>query len=210
MPLHPQEIEASDKHFAHTHIHTHEHTYSHGCGFMTSSHSHFCPYLLKSGEKKTDRSLDERVWVKNGKTPKLKVHKRTKRSQVLQQLSARTLGCVLGQSRHTEDQTGSAVGFGAYTWFSFQFFEVYCAMWLLLLLLESILQVFLFFYLMKTWILGGSQLVKHQLRLQFEFGHLIDVIDNQINLQVLFWKVLGFFVYGWAQQHLLLRYRQCC
>lgn len=122
MPLHPQEIEASDKHFAHTHRHTHEHTYSHGCGFMTSSHSHFCPYLLKSGEKRTDRSLDERVWVKNGKTPKLKVHKHTKRSQVLQQLSARTLGCVLGQSRHTEAQTGSAVGFGAYTWFSFHFF----------------------------------------------------------------------------------------
>lgn len=79
-----------------------------------------------------------------------------------------------------------------------------CSCW------KAYCRCFCFFYLMKTWILGGSQLVKHQLRLQFGFGHLIDVIDNQINLQVLFWKVLGFFVYGRAQQHLLLRYRQCC
>lgn len=145
---------------------------------------------------------------KNGKTPKLKVHKHTKGSQVLQQLSARTLGCVLGQSRHTEAQTGSAVGFGAYTWFSFHFFLGLLCNVIAAAVGKHIAGGFFLFYLMKTWILGGSQLVKHQ---QFGFGHLIDnVIDNQINLQVLFWKVLGFFVYGWAQQHLLLRYRQCC
>lgn len=118
--------------------------------------------------------------MKNGKkNPKLKVHKHSKRSQVLQQLSARTLGCVSGP---VKAQTGSAVGFGAYTWFTFQSFEVYCAM-LLLLLLESILQVFYFFLFdedVNPWRFSACQT---QLRLEFGFGHLIDI---QINLQVLF------------------------
>lgn len=125
MPLHPQEIEASDKHFAHTH--THEHTYSHGCGFMTSSHSHFCPYLLKSGgKKKTDRSLDERVWVKNGKKPQNSRCTNTARGpRFCSSGLPEHWVCVLGQSRHTEAQTGSAVGFGAYTWFSSQLWSFF-------------------------------------------------------------------------------------
>lgn len=125
MPLHPQEIEASDKHFAHTH--THEHTYSHGCGFMTSSHSHFCPYLLKSGGKKR---LTE-VWM-NLCEWKMEKKTKTQGAQTQQEVpGSAAADCqntgffVLGQSRHTEAQTGSAVGFGAYTWFSSQLWSFF-------------------------------------------------------------------------------------
>lgn len=126
IPLHPQEMKASDKH-ACTHPWTHVVTQLWLYDLWSRTFLFISFYFLFQKWKKSDRNLDEHWVNEKKKTPKFKVHKHPKRSRVSShvRLIAAECWCTLlcsGQVRNHWDPNWICCCFWSVDFASFQFF----------------------------------------------------------------------------------------